>query len=74
MSNREVRSFSISEMAEYLREQLPSTAASVNIAANSEANRISWRIFLELTESDLQELIPCLGDRKEVKTSVVGML
>lgn len=68
MANRaEVVSFSFEEMASYVKEKLPSTANSAAISAQFVSNRISGSIFLELTEEDLREMIPCLGDRKIVK-------
>lgn len=57
----------MSEMADFLKKNLSATADSDSITSTFLNNHISGAVFLELTEDELREVIPCLGDRKEVK-------
>ena len=66
-SRAEVELLSMTEMADLLKENLPSTADSEIVAAEFLNNHISGAVFLELKDDELRDLVPCLGDRKEVK-------
>jgi hypothetical protein len=65
-SRAEVELLSMTEMA-MSKENLPTTADSEIVAAAFLDNHISGAVFLELKDDELRDLVPCLGDRKEVK-------
>ena len=50
-----------------LKDNLLNTADSEVVAAAFLENHISGALFLELKDDELRDLVPCLGDRKEVK-------
>ena len=63
-SREEIEALSIEELCDFLQQL---NVLSVETVASLRINRISGAAFLELSNSDLREIVPPLGDRKEIE-------
>lgn len=68
-SRTEIAKFSGEELYVFLLDELENDVSSESLAI-IKSNRINGRIFLELNESDLKEIIPLLGERKAIKNII----
>lgn len=68
-SRSEIAKFSVEELYVFLLDELENDVSSESLAI-IKSNRINGRIFLELNESDLKEIIPLLGERKAIKNII----
>lgn len=68
-SRTEIAKFSVEELYVFLLDELENDVSSESLAI-IKSNRINGRIFLELNESDLKEIIPLLGERKAIKNII----
>ena len=67
----EVQDFSISELSNFISLKLQGKVDSPeSIAAVLRENKITGKIFLDLTADELREMIPTIGDRKMVKEMI----
>ena len=67
----EVQDFSISELSSFISLKLQAKVDSPeSIAAVLRENKITGKIFLDLTADELREMIPTIGDRKMVKEMI----
>ena len=67
-SYSDISKYSIDELSLFLTSQLEGKVdAPDSIALKFQENKISGLVFLKLTNKELQELIPVIGDRKQVK-------
>ena len=53
--------------AEELSEHLVEKGVHEDVSATFKSNRISGKVFLKLSDENLKELIPTVGDRVLVK-------
>ena len=58
-----VPEFTIDELAEFLSER----SVREEVIENFRKNKISGGVFLVLTEEDLKELVPLIGERTEIR-------
>ena len=65
----EVTTFSVEELYIFLLRELEDDVSSESLDT-MKTNRISGKIFLNLKESDLKEIIPLLGERKAIKNVI----
>lgn len=67
-SYNDVSKYSVDELSSFLTSRLEGKVdAPDSIALKFQENKISGLVFLTLTNEELQELIPVIGDRKQVK-------
>ena len=64
----EVTTFSVEELYIFLLRELEDVSSES--LDTMKTNRISGKIFLNLKESDLKEIIPLLGERKAIKNVI----
>ena len=77
-----IRNYTVNELCDFISVKLEGQVdSSDSIAAKFKENKITGRIFLDLTLDDLREILPLIGERKAVKaiidsfiTSVVSRL
>ena len=55
--------FTVDELEDYLEDK----GVSEDVVRNFGRNRISGAAFLRLTEDDLRELVPLIGERTSVR-------
>ena len=55
--------FTVDELVDYLEAK----GVSEGVVRNFETNRVSGNAFLRLTEDDLRELAPLIGERTNVR-------
>ena len=65
---QEVQGFSVSELGNFVTSKLEGKVDSPDsIAAVLKENKITGTTFLDLTAEELREMMPTIGDRKELK-------
>ena len=62
----EVEHLAVNELCDLLSQRLQDEVGEATLSAIRE-NRVNGRSLLELTERELAELVPLLGDRKAIK-------
>ena len=62
-TKEELEKFSCDELSDYLKKTNQLSNSAIEIL---QENRVDGVIFLELTDNDLREIIPTLGDRKHL--------
>ena len=55
--------YTIDELAKFLLER----GVCEEVIDNFKKNQVSGRVFLVLTEDDLKELVPIIGQRTEIR-------
>ena len=55
--------FTVEELADFLEEK----GISIDVVTNILTNRVSGAVFLKLTDGDLRELAPLLGERTSLR-------
>ena len=66
-TRKDILMFSVPELCEWLYEELKDDVREDCIQMQAlRSNRVNGRTFLDLTEDDLKELCPLLGERKAV--------
>ena len=63
----EIEVYSVSELCEFVAQKLVHVEDCSEILRALERNRITGKIFLELTDEELQEMVRPIGDRKALK-------
>ena len=63
-SASEVRNFGVLELCDWLEDKEDITAEITDVM---KRNRVNGKTFLDLTEADLKELFPLMGERKTVQ-------
>ena len=71
-ARKDVSKLSVSELCDWLFEQLENDVGGDCIQAMQE-NQVNGRAFVDLTESDLKELCPLLGERKAIQRLVLKL-
>lgn len=67
-TRKEIETMSINELASFIGENLQDKVPNTTLVSEAfRENNISGKLFLELSTEDLKDLIPLIGDRKEVK-------
>lgn len=67
----DIAKLSVTELADFLLLKLEGEVESPDIIISKlQDNKITGQLFLTLTQNELQELIPTIGDRRAVKTII----
>ena len=69
MSRSEVSQFGVEELFSFLLSELETDVSTESLSV-LKRNRVNGKIFLDLEESDLKEIIPLLGERKAIKSII----
>lgn len=70
-TSEEIKKYSVDELASFISMKMEGQVDSPDtIALKFKENKITGRIFLDLTLDDLREILPLIGERKAVKSLV----
>lgn len=70
-NSEELKTYSVNELSNFISMKLEGQVDSPDlIALKFNENKITGQVFLNLTQDDLREILPLIGERKIVKSLI----
>lgn len=70
-NSEELKTYSVNELSNFISMKLDGQVDSPDlIALKFNENKITGQVFLNLTQDDLREILPLIGERKIVKSLI----